>query len=123
MTLLASERYSDEDLRVWADLERYDAMRAESATMDRRIESALDHIGEFVARGQCYAGVSWGKDSVVVAGLIAQSGLRVPLVWVRVEPRINPDCIAVRDVFLARFPCLDYDEVIVQCEWVGGRWV
>lgn len=107
---------------MWADLERYDEDRAHSGIMDRRIESALGHIADF-ARGRCYAGVSWGKDSVAVAGLIAQSGLRIPLVWVRVEPRVNPDCILVRDAFLARFPCLDYDEVVVHCEWRDDKWV
>lgn len=58
-----------------------------------------------------------------VAGLIAASGLRIPLVWVRVEPKLNPDCLLVRDAFLARHPHVEYREIVVHCaRKENGTW-
>lgn len=60
------------------------------------------------------------KDSVVVADLIARAGLPIPLVWVRVEPVENPDCVLVRDAFRALYPEHPYDEIEIACERHGG---
>jgi len=113
--LIASPRHTPEDLRVWATRERFDDRLGWSAVMDRRIESARDAIIDFASHGPCYLGVSWGKDSVVVAALAIASGVHVPLVWVRVEAVSNPDCVLVRDTFLARFPHVEYAEITIAC--------
>ena len=59
-----------------------------------------------------YVGVSWGKDSVVLADLAARV-TDWPLVWVRQDPLFSPECIEVRNAFLPRFPDTVYDEVVV----------
>lgn len=124
MPLVGTERITDADRRAWDRLERFDARLAWSAVMDRRIETAQQHIIDFVAAGPCYAGVSWGKDSMALAGLIMSTGVRVPLVWVRMSPRDNPDCVLVRDAFLARFPTAEYHEITVECRRrPDGGWV
>jgi len=75
---------------------------------------------------QVYLGVSWGKDSVVLAHLGADLG--VPFIWVRVEPMYSPECLLVRDAFLLMHPGVRYEEIVVRCtrdkagEWIGtGR--
>ena len=74
---------------------------------------------ERFAERPCYAGVSWGKDSLVVAHLawrlMRERGVVIPLVWGRVEPIGNPDCEAVRDAFLSTHPGLPYHETSAWC--------
>jgi len=94
---------------------RQDLVHAQLAPFARRVEQARDAIRAFAAAGRCYAGVSWGKDSTVIAHLVATETPQVPLVYVRVVPVANPDCALVRDAFLGRFPALIYHEVQVAC--------
>jgi phosphoadenosine phosphosulfate reductase len=79
------------------------------------VEEAELAVLRFVRGGDCYAGVSWGKDSTVLADLVVRWASAVPIVWVRVEPITNPDCGAVRDAFLARYPNAPYEEIEVSC--------
>lgn len=87
--------------------------------MVAKVDAAADALERFLRAGvDGYQGASWGKDSgacLYLATLVyARSGLRLPAVWVRVELRENPDCLAVRDAWLARFgAALDYHEVDV----------
>lgn len=113
--LIASPRHSAADLRHWATLERGDALLAKSTRLAEKERRAAKTIAAFAGSRRCYLGVSWGKDSVVVAGIAARAGVRVPFVWVRVEPMANPDCVLVRDAFL-RAHNVDYHEILVQCE-------
>lgn len=118
--LISSPRHTDDDLRVWAQRVRYDALLG--ARIAPKVERALDAIQAFAKAGPCYAGVSWGKDSVALAHLLWSSKLKIPIAWMRWEPMSNPDCLLVRDDFIARFP-IDYREI--QTSWVrqGRRWV
>lgn len=51
------------------------------------------------------------------------SGTGIPLVWVRVEPLFNPDCLLVRDEFL-RCNDANYHEIVVRAErGPDGRWL
>lgn len=113
--LIHSPRFRAGDLDVWNAREGADSVHASSKAYARHVQRAKDAILSFVGRGPCYCGVSWGKDSVVVAHLITQVAPRVPLVWIRVEPIENPDCVRVRDAFRERFPDHPYDEIAVQC--------
>lgn len=108
--LIASPRLSRADIDAWAARERTDART--SALGRDRDATALDVLRVFVAGRRGYVGVSWGKDSVVVADLAIRAGIDWPLVWVRVEGRENPDCPAVRDAFLAIHPGARYDEIV-----------
>jgi phosphoadenosine phosphosulfate reductase len=112
--LLASPRYAPADLRRWSELERQDAAVARSARMAALEHGALVALRDFALAGPCYASVSWGKDSVVLAHLafrLRADGLRIPLVWFRRTDHVdNPDCAAVRDAFLSARAC-EYREV------------
>lgn len=117
--LIASPRHTREDLALWATHERADHLLARR--LHSKVQRAIDTIRTFAAE-PCYAGVSWGKDSVVLAHLVQRACVAVPLVWVRVEPICNPECAAVRDAYLARYPA-DYREIESWCRWGDdGEW-
>lgn len=118
--LIESKRHSKADLTCWDRLIRYDAVMSKSHRLEELSDKAMSSILEFVERGTCYVGVSWGKDSVVVAHMAVQLGL--PLVWVRVEPITNPDCFLVRDVFLRRYSDAVYNEIEVWCRKDEHGW-
>lgn len=112
--LIDSPRLSTADRDAWRMWEAVD--RASSRRLAKRLEEkaerAAQALAHFTSEGPCYLGVSWGKDSVVVAHLAALAGVDVPAVWVRVRLWENPDCECVRDAFLARWP-LRYEEIVV----------
>lgn len=110
MGLIRSPRHTAEDLEAWARWERYDRMLADDRSLARQTERAQRIVQEFVADGPCHVGVSWGKDSVVVAHLAVTAGVDAPLVWARADRAENPDCVLVRDAFLAQYPQARYEE-------------
>ncbi len=107
--LTPSPRHRPADLALWRELEQGDLLESRRPALAGRVAASLAAVRDFAAKGPCYASVSWGKDSVVLAWLVATAAPRVPLVNLRVSPTRNPDCDAVRDAFLARHP-LDYHE-------------
>ena len=118
--LIDSPRLTPEDRAAWDALERYDSVFAARFPAER-INRAEQTIRDFAAAGPCYVSTSWGKDSTVVAHLAATSGIRLPLVWVRVKDWENPDCPAVRDAFLDQYGHLvDYHEIEVDAN--APRW-
>jgi len=94
---------------------------ARSRRLERREAEAIACIEAFAREGPCYAGVSWGKDSTVLAHLVTMCSVTVPLVWVRVEPIANPDCSLVRDEFLSAHD-IEYVELEVWCTWSDGEY-
>lgn len=123
MALIRVPEQRRSDLALWHKFARLDTVTAATEAHCQRVECAIDDIREFVSSvdGCCYAGVSWGKDSVVLAHLIAESGVDIPLVWVRVEPIANRHCALVRDDFLSRWP-LRYEEIEVWCSRDDAGW-
>ncbi len=115
--LIASPRHTPRDLEQWAIYERTDALEAKRMrpTLDVLARKAAHEMRTFLDAGpdgrRGYLGVSWGKDSVVTAHIALTHGIHVPLVWVRVDDRENPDCVLVRDAFLAMHPTANYHEV------------
>lgn len=109
--LISSDRHTTEDLRLWSEMESAD--RIHGAGLAAKIVQAGDVIREFARKGNCYAGVSWGKDSVVLAHLLAIYAPSVPLAWVKQIPLFNPDCELVRDAFLRTYPSR-YEEIVIQ---------
>ena len=121
--LLTSTRYSAADAERWASLERADQVHASTLRFRRHVNRAESWLRGFVAEGRrAYAGVSWGKDSTVLADMVARVAPALPLVWVRVEPIANPDCMLVRDAFLAMNPTARYDEIVVECIRDAAGW-
>jgi phosphoadenosine phosphosulfate reductase len=107
--LIPSDRHTREDLECWRELEAGDQIHG--ATLDRKIDQALDRIRSFAAE-PCYCSVSWGKDSVVVAHLVSTADSRVPLghLVIRATTAPNPDSERVRDSYL-RMTSQRYAEV------------
>lgn len=113
--LIASARHTAEDVAAWRVSELEDAATVDwkSRKLHEMAERAGAAVASFAERSPCYAGVSWGKDSVVLADIVATHAPDVPLVYVRVEHVANPDCDLVRDAFLAAHPRCKYDEITV----------
>lgn len=121
MPLIDSPRLTEQDRAAWSRLERYDQALAQSPVLEKKTQQAQQVIRDFAASGPCYVSTSWGKDSTVVAHLAATSGVRLPLVWVRVKKWENPDCLPVRDAFLSQYGHLvDYEEIEVEA--TARRW-
>lgn len=122
MPLIESPRHSTADLARWrlVELEAWVWSRTERhAAQVARSKAALM---AFQPPEGAYAGVSWGKDSTVLAALVADVRPDLPLVWVRVEPIRNPDCFLVRDAFLTAHPGVRYDEIEVWCSRDERGW-
>lgn len=115
--LIDSPRLSAADRRAWRGANEADRVLAAPGNdrLDRLEREAAETVARFVAAhdGDVYCGVSWGKDSVVVAHLVRRIAAHVPLVWVRVRHVENPDCPTVRDAFLEAWPG-PYDEIEVE---------
>jgi phosphoadenosine phosphosulfate reductase len=117
--LIPSPRHSRADLEAWARVSRVDVALGKTRAMAAKVEAACGALEAFLRASLAgYQGVSWGKDSgaclYLATRVYARTGLRMPLVWVRVGTRENPDCLAVRDAWRARFgAALDYHEVCV----------
>lgn len=112
--LIRSPRHTSADLECWKELERADRARSHSRMLGRNYRRCAEWAKEFLQAGPAWCGVSWGKDSVLLAHLLLSIDKSVPLRFVRVEPIVNPDCAAVRDAFLATHAC-DYQEAVVHC--------
>jgi len=118
MGLIPSHRHSLADLEHWRKMEAFDAMLAKSPALEAKEAKAIQVIREFASQGPCYVGVSWGKDSVVVAHLALRAGVG-PLAWFPAGIIENPDCAAVRDAFLQMFPDAQYIEIEASGPIVG----
>lgn len=119
--LLASPRHSAADLEAWQRTIRTAELHAQLKSFRRQLDRTTAALMSFTGAGRGYVGVSWGKDSVVIAHLIATLCPRWPLVWVRVEPIANPDCELVRDEFLGNHSVV-YDEIVVHCSHDSAGW-
>jgi phosphoadenosine phosphosulfate reductase len=110
--LIPSPRHTRRDLELWAELEDADRIHAARPQFAARLERSLREIRAFVATRPCHAGVSWGKDSVVLAHLLWLTARHVPLMHLRPSNH-NPDCDRVRDAYFVRFPGQPYEEIAV----------
>lgn len=111
--LLPSPRHRPDDLALWAELEEADALNGERLLKSSKVDRSRDAIRDFAANGPCYAGCSFGKDSTVLFELIASTAPSIPLIWLTYGRATNPECGAVRDAMLARWPDADYREIDV----------
>lgn len=122
MPLIRNHRQSPADLEHWATMEMFDRRLGRDPRLDRKADDAARVLLAFRdAGGPGYVGVSWGKDSVVVADIACRAGMGWPLVWVRMKGVENPDCPLVRDAFLALHPGATYDEIEVDYDPAARR--
>lgn len=110
MGLIPSHRHTERDLAHWARMEVLDHRLAGSQRLTRLVDEARTALVQFAAAGPLQVSVSWGKDSVVVAHLAAGLGIG-PIVWYPAGRIENPDCVLVRDAFLAMHPGVEYREI------------
>lgn len=120
--LIQSPRHSPADLEAWQRVERTAEVHARLNSFRRQLQRSTDALLSFTGAGSGYAGVSWGKDSTVLAHMIATLCPRWPLIWVRVEPIVNPDCDLVRDAFLKQHPASRYEEIVAHCHRDSSGW-
>ena len=115
--LIESHRHTAADLELWREYEAADLRWYASNRIEAKSQKALDTIVEFT-RKPCYAGISWGKDSTVLAHLLHRVAneyqVCIPSFWIVVNPICNPDCEAVEDNFLERH-YLDYRRIKIEC--------
>jgi phosphoadenosine phosphosulfate reductase len=117
--LVDSPRYRSGDLEAWRHLEAADAVYCETAAFLGIVDRARARLASWVGAAPFYGSVSWGKDSTVVAHMIRDLFPAAPLAYVRAEPDGNPDCLAVRDLFLAAHPG-PYYELAPWRAWNSG---
>ncbi len=117
MPLISSDRLTREDLDAWDALWRHDCRRARGGRIGDLHERACKEVRRYLADGDAWCSVSWGKDSVVAAAIVAMVEPTARVVHVRMERAENPDSARVRDAFLTLYPRLRYDEVVVP--WPG----
>lgn len=124
MTLISSSRLTAADLEVWERLERLDTGRSImlGAVMRAKAHRAMTTIGEFIAGKRAYLGVSWGKDSVVVADLVLRVDPNFPLIHCRYPPLELPECDLVRNAFLCMWPRANYSETRSPCRLDEEGW-
>jgi len=118
--LIQCDLHTKEDLRLWSALEKADLLYSRRKDLAYKEAKAKRDIATFLEQGAAYLGVSWGKDSAVVAHLAKEFDL--PFVWIRIEPIFNPYCLQVRDAFLAQHK-INYSEIEVWCEQGEKGWL
>ena len=96
--------------------------RIEPPGFQHRLDEAQCAVRDFLAGGPAYVGVSWGKDSVVVADLVLRMAPEVPLLNCIVQPVDNPENAAVRDAFLDLHPTAQLFESEAWCSHDAGGW-
>lgn len=117
MALIPSPRHTQADLDLWATEARADAIHGALQRLDGLEARALASLRIFASEATFYAGVSWGKDSLVLAHLVYRVGLPIPVLWFPAGVVENPDSAIVRDAFLKRFD-IDYKErPCITLEW------
>lgn len=97
-------------------MEQADKIHGERIDASGYGSKAIDSMAQFFQSGPCYVATSWGKDSTVLAHLLALSGLNIPLVNIAQHgPQSDPYCADVRDRFLARFS-VQYHEIAIDAD-------
>ena len=123
--LLPCDRLTPLDIATWEQRVRADAVYSTLKSFQRKQDTALEVARAYATASQCYASISWGKDSMVIAHLAirlrVEFGIVVPLAWVRVEPIKNPHCTLVRDAFFQKYDH-PYYESEVWCRRDDDGW-
>ena len=123
--LIHCDRITKHDLEIWNERETADAVYCSLRSFQTKQDAALSAIVKFAKKGPCYASVSWGKDSMIIAHLAIrlrdEFNIVAPIVWVRVEPIKNPHCELVRDAFFTKYDH-PYHEQEVWCRKDDDGW-
>ena len=115
--LIESHRHRKEDLAHWRILSASDSLRGRLSALDRKVARSHEALRKFSESGPFYLSVSWGKESVVAAHLVAAMKLSIPVRWFPAGDVENPDCALVRDEFLRRFDIDYHEHPATELEW------
>jgi phosphoadenosine phosphosulfate reductase len=110
--LLITTKHSRSDLKAWDNVcYQYQLYyKLNNKKLDKKLNKSLNLIKLFFQNHQnCYASISWGKDSTILAYLIYLSQLPIPCVQT-VCYTTNPDNELVKNDFCANYD-IDYHEV------------
>ena len=104
--LVDSPRLTPADRTHWQAVSRYDRTLTIPTS---RLDKSHQVISAWAATSGAVISTSWGKDSVVICALAADTG--IPIVRVRCDPYDEmPETDVVRDQFLAQYPHVRYEE-------------
>jgi phosphoadenosine phosphosulfate reductase len=106
--LIITTRHTSHDLMSYTQYRDADKMALWSKNKEMR---SICEIKKWCSLHNAVALTSWGKDSVVMLHLLCLSEVNIPVVWVLFSDRYNPDCVLVRDSFLASHR-MDYHEEV-----------
>lgn len=123
--LIPSPRHTDADVRAWAKLAAVDAMRwrRDERRLRRALERAARDAREFADAGPCYAGLSAGKDSVLLCHVLHAHDVRVPIVYVEVMPHGSPEAPAVIEAVQSWGVAVDRIRVDCERDPSTGGWL
>jgi len=122
--LIHSNRFRYGDLDYWQTLEYQDKLYSQinKSRIDHKISNAIASIRLFTLEKPAYASISWGKDSTVLAHLVASHNISIPLVWIKVIPIFNPDCEKVRDAFISKYQCNYIEQEVTLIPDTNGKY-
>lgn len=99
--LLPSNRFKKNDLEVWNEYEDVDFIHSESMTYKKRIAITEKAITRFINSGKPhFCGISWGKDSVVLADMFLKINPETNIIFVHQVDNMNPHSLDVMKSFL-----------------------
>lgn len=110
--LIVTNKHSVNDLKTWADRDYFYQLywRQHKKQILTKVSKSLSLIEKFYELNpDCYACISWGKDSTVLAYLINKTGLNIPCVQTTCK-ETNPENELVKTYFLDHFN-INYHEV------------
>lgn len=120
--LIQCDRHKPKDLKHWQAHETCDLHHAESKGFKYRLDKTLSIIKEYMASNRFYyVGVSWGKDSVVLAHMIRSLKFNPLFVYIRMLDNENPYSEAVRDIFLFEHE-IKYEEFSYSYRSAPASW-
>lgn len=109
MSLIRVPEHRPEDLRAWDDVSRGDLAYARTEQHAARVMEAMRELRGFAeSANNPHAGVSWGKDSSVLAHLVAElarsGGPVVDMIWFSWPGFDMPHTAKVASAFAKRYP-------------------
>lgn len=118
--LVRVPQHTQTDLALWGKWEKADRVHAMTSRFRSHVDQSLEIIREYLKDSTAYVGVSWGKDSVVVADLALRVDPSLRLVHIHTG-RNTPLGALVEDAFLSERPHCTYAVVDMSPAKVGAK--
>lgn len=121
--LISCDRHTKKDLVHWEMWKLIDKANSLSEGFNKRCEETIKKLKAYFRQNpQCYVGVSWGKDSVVLAHMIFNHIKKDPLhIYIRMLDNENPYSGTVRDLFINQYP-INYEEISYSYQQSDASW-